>query len=153
MGRDIKLEGASFSQGDSSNPYYSKSEFNGEEETKSKTQYRQKMKYLPPGQEPEQFENIPVMMGAMASNGYYIYFIYLEWKVRLSTINSLVEFCEDYDSELNKSTKFVSVIEMFSKGINDSNIKVSIRALDALEKVIPLLKVHTHTHTYIYIYI
>lgn len=89
------------------------------------------VKYLSSDEEPTEFENIPIIAANMTSN---------DWKVRVNAIDSLLISAEKYPEYLQRSTKFVTVLEAFVKGLSDSNAKVTIKSVSALEKFIPLFK-------------
>jgi hypothetical protein len=65
----------------------------------------------------------------------------LDWKIRLETIENMLSFSENFHNDLNQSTKFMTFLEAFCKGLSDSNLKVQIKTLTAMENAIPLFKV------------
>lgn len=82
-------------------------------------------------EEPAECERIPSLVMNMSSN---------DWKARLDSIDGLMEVAEKTSEWLKKSSKFVTVMETLVKGLTDSNAKVSLKAVDALERFIPMFK-------------
>jgi hypothetical protein len=62
-----------------------------------------------------------------------------DWKVRLEGLSRLEELVTRYSAELQSSTKILSILDCFSKLMNDSNLKVNIHALESFNLVIPKL--------------
>jgi len=88
-------------------------------------------KFLASADEPKEFESIPILASNMSSN---------DWKARLDAIDALMSISEKSASYLQHSSKFVIVLEALVKGLTDSNAKVSLKAVSALEKFVPLFK-------------
>lgn len=88
-------------------------------------------KYTPVLEEPEEFNTIPTLVAAISSN---------DWRVRVNSLEELIRLAEKTTEYLKKSSKFVIVLETLSKVLTDSNTKVSIKAVNALERFIPLFK-------------
>ena len=62
-----------------------------------------------------------------------------EWKVRYASIGSLQELVAEHSDSLKASAKLLSAVDVFCKGLGDSNLKVHIHTLNALIKAIPSL--------------
>ena len=82
-------------------------------------------------EEPSEFANIPLL----ANN-----IIKADWKTRIEIIDKLTNIAERNVEPLRKSIKLVTVLESLIKCLNDSNSKVSSKAISAFEKLIPLFK-------------
>ena len=92
---------------------------------------QKKVKHLTAAEEPKEFDNIPILAGNMSSN---------DWKARLDSIDALMNISEKTAGYLQRSSKFVTVLEALVKGLTDSNAKVSLKAVSVLEKFVPLFK-------------
>ena len=79
-------------------------------------------------QEPSEFELISKYQVDMQSS---------EWKLRYETITSLQELTARHSKYLKTSSKLITVLDLFCKGLTDSNLKVHIHSLNALNKIIP----------------
>ena len=77
------------------------------------------------------FEMIPLLVNNMKGNN---------WKLRFDSLNGLMQMAERTQDELQISNKFVLVLETLIKGVTDSNAKVAFKAIEVLEKFIPLFK-------------
>ena len=69
-----------------------------------------------------------------------------EWKQRYETISSLQELTARHSKYLKASNKLITVIDLFCKGLSDSNLKVHIHSLNALNKIIPELSKSIEPH-------
>ncbi len=87
--------------------------------------------YLTAAEEPAEFENIAIVAANMSSS---------DWKARVDAIEALMDLAEKNAEFLQRSTKFVIVLEALVKGLSDSNSKVSLKAVSALERFVPLFK-------------
>lgn len=58
----------------------------------------------------------------------------------MDAIDGLMEVAEKTAEWLKRSSKFVVVMETLVKGLTDSNAKVSLKAVNALERFIPMFK-------------
>ena len=82
--------------------------------------------------EPAEFEKIPILTSTLGSS--------TNWKERVDIIETLMNICVTQSEALKSSTKFIVVADSISKALNDTNIKVSIKCVEALEKFVPLFK-------------
>jgi hypothetical protein len=82
-------------------------------------------------EEPSEFASIPLLAGNI---------IKADWKSRIEIIDKLTNIAERNVEALQKSTKLVPVLESLIKCLSDSNGKVSFKAVNAFEKLIPLFK-------------
>lgn len=103
----------------------------------SKKGIKSPVNYISSAEEPSEFENIPIIAANMTSN---------DWKLRVSAIDTLINAAEKHTEFLQQSSKFVTVLEAFVKGLSDSNTKVSLKSVSALEKFVPLFKTGVEQH-------
>jgi len=87
---------------------------------------------LSPSDEPLEFEQINGLTVTLNTSN--------NWKDRSDAIDSLMQIAEKRPTELSKSDKFIAVLDVVSKTLNDANVKVCLKAVQALEKFIPLFK-------------
>ncbi len=88
-------------------------------------------------EEPGDFASIPLVAANMSSN---------DWKVRVEAIDTLMGLAEKDAETLQLCPKFVLVLEALVKGLSDSNSKVSLKAVSALERFVPLFKTGIEQH-------
>jgi len=96
-----------------------------------RAEQKRPMKKVMPLEEPTECERIPLLVTGMSSS---------DWKARLDSIDGLMEVAEKTSEWLKKSPKFVIVMETLVKGLTDSNAKVSLKAVNVLERFIPMFK-------------
>jgi len=89
-------------------------------------------KYTPTLEEPEEFDRIPTLVTGISSS---------DWRTRLNSIDELIKLSERTADKLKKSSKFIVVYEALVKVLTDSNAKVSLKAITAMEKFIPSFKI------------
>lgn len=80
-------------------------------------------------------------MSAVSSNGTFFNVKLVEWKERANAMDRLTAFVTSHTEVVNRSKKFITVVDAFSKGLADNNSKVLFAAQKAFIKTIPLLKV------------
>ncbi|OMJ84419.1 hypothetical protein SteCoe_14497 [Stentor coeruleus] len=88
-------------------------------------------------QEAPELEGIQKIQGDMSSN---------EWKIRYNSIGTLQDLVIENAQILKSSQKLLTAIDIFCKGLSDSNLKVHIHTLNALKKVIPVLSKSLEPH-------
>ena len=80
-------------------------------------------------EESTEFFNIPLHAGTMSKN---------DWKARLDALEKLSGIAERNVDTLQESPKFVTLLEAIIRGLTDSNGKVALRAVAALEQLFPI---------------
>ena len=121
----------------------------GNEETKNPIQRNWHSRKLPPSpitkvkpiEEPTEFENIPTLTGTISNSN--------DWRSRVDAINSLENIGKKYTEALSYSGKFILVLDSFVKALNDINIKVSLKAVSALEQFVPLFKTNLEQNAHL----
>ena len=88
-------------------------------------------------QEPHELEAIQTFQTEILST---------EWKVRYETISGLQDLVSKTARFLKTSNKLLTVLDIFSKGLSDSNLKVHIHTLNSLVKIIPELNRSLEPH-------
>lgn len=86
---------------------------------------------FPPLEEAKELDMLPILAINMASN---------YWKTRLDSIDTLMSVAEKIGKNLPTSGKFLMVLQLLIKGLTDTNTKVALKAMGALEKFIPMFK-------------
>jgi HEAT repeat protein len=69
-----------------------------------------------------------------------------EWKQRYETISELQDLVIRHARHLKTSNKLLTAIDLFCKGMSDSNLKVHIHSLNALGKIVPELNKAIEPH-------
>ena len=87
---------------------------------------------LLPSEEPPEFENLATLTTTINNSS--------NWKSRVDAIDGLMEIAEKFTDALSRSGKFIAVLDSLAKSLNDTNVKVSIKAVGALERFVPLFK-------------
>ena len=89
----------------------------------------------------ESIEEYERIVSAVSSNGTFFNVKLVEWKERANAMDRLTAFVTSHTEVVNRSKKFITVVDAFSKGLADNNSKVLFAAQKAFIKTIPLLKV------------
>eukprot|EP00826_Nyctotherus_ovalis_P065707 TRINITY_DN9663_c0_g4_i1.p1 TRINITY_DN9663_c0_g4~~TRINITY_DN9663_c0_g4_i1.p1 ORF type:complete len:244 (+),score=55.97 TRINITY_DN9663_c0_g4_i1:206-937(+) len=82
--------------------------------------------------EPPEFDSIPTLTSTMSSSN--------SWRARVEAVDSLEGIALKFPNQLQHSAKFILVLDFLAKLLNDTNVKVSLRAIATLEKFVPLFK-------------
>lgn len=83
-------------------------------------------------EEPKEFENIAGYVATLSNS--------TNWKARVDSIDSLMSLAEFHAEALKDSSKFIAVLDALAKSLNDTNVKVSLKAVEVLEKFVPNFK-------------
>jgi len=86
---------------------------------------------FPPLEESKDLDMLPILAINMGSN---------YWKTRLDTIDTLMSIADEIGKKFSTSGKFLMILQLLIKGLTDSNVKVALKAISALEKFIPMFK-------------
>mmetsp|Transcript_34183 Transcript_34183/g.59789 ORF Transcript_34183/g.59789 Transcript_34183/m.59789 type:complete len:1228 (+) Transcript_34183:443-4126(+) len=87
--------------------------------------------------EPPEFEQLLTLSEEMNSQ---------DWKSRYDTINRVTELTTQCMPALAASTKILTVVDIFSRALNDQNLKVNLHSLNCLIKVVPTMKTSLDSH-------
>ncbi len=91
-----------------------------------------KIKPLLPSEEPAEFEALQGITVTLNTS--------TNWKTRADCIDAIMDIAVDSSELLGRSGKFMAVLDSLAKALTDANVRVSIKAVSALEKFVPLFK-------------
>lgn len=117
------------------------------EEVKKSPQNNESKKLVSPStrrkplEEPSEFESIPTLTATITNSN--------NWRTRVEAIDSLENIALKYTEQLKLSGKFILVLDSFVKLLNDTNVKVSLRAVNVFEKFIPLFKTNLEQNVHL----
>jgi len=94
-----------------------------------------------PIDEPPEFDSIPNLTATINNSS--------NWRTRVDAIDSLEKIALKYIEQLKLSGKFILVLDSFVKLLNDTNVKVSLRVINAFEKLIPFFKTNLEQNVHL----